>query len=254
MTQKQNSPRFILLFAATLSAFAALTIDLYLPALPILATSFNTNPSDVQLSLTFSLIGLACGQLLFGPISDKFGRKAPLMISLLAFVLATGGCIYAWNITSFNFFRLLQGFAGAGRLVISRSIAVDLYEGEKLSQFLSSLAVIIGLAPIVAPIAGGFLLDYTDWKGIFIVLLFLGIIISGSGFFYQETLVKNKRLQGNITETFATFGKLFKNSPFVCYVLVIELTMGMFFSYLSSSPFIFQKMYQVSTSQYGILL
>lgn len=160
---RQNSATFILVFAAILSAFAPLTTDLYLPALPALTEAFATNASNVQLSLTFSFIGMATGQLLFGPLSDKQGRKTPLLMSLVAFVLATLGCIYAWNIESFNFFRLLQGFAGAGGLVISRSIAVDLYEEEHLARFLSSLAVINGIAPIIAPVGGGVLLDFTDW-------------------------------------------------------------------------------------------
>lgn len=249
---RQNSTTFILVFAAILSAFAPLTTDLYLPALPALTEAFATNASNVQLSLTFSFIGMATGQLLFGPLSDKQGRKTPLLMSLVAFVLATLGCIYAWNIESFNFFRLLQGFAGAGGLVISRSIAVDLYEEEHLARFLSSLAVINGIAPIIAPVGGGVLLDFTDWRGIFVVLLILGVCILMGGVYFKETLPVSRRLQGNMLKTYSSFGKVLRNRNYLNYTLSIGFTMGMFFAYLASSPFIFQNIYKVTPSQYGI--
>lgn len=249
---RQNSATFILVFAAILSAFAPLTTDLYLPALPALTEAFATNASNVQLSLTFSFIGMATGQLLFGPLSDKQGRKTPLLMSLVAFVLATLGCIYAWNIESFNFFRLLQGFAGAGGLVISRSIAVDLYEEEHLARFLSSLAVINGIAPIIAPVGGGVLLDFTDWRGIFVVLLILGVCILMGGVYFKETLPVSRRLQGNMLKTYSSFGKVLRNRNYLNYTLSIGFTMGMFFAYLASSPFIFQNIYKVTPSQYGI--
>ncbi|WP_052259005.1 Bcr/CflA family efflux MFS transporter [Sphingobacterium sp. T2] len=230
---RQNSATFILVFAAILSAFAPLTTDLYLPALPVLTEAFATNASNVQLSLKFSFIGMATGQLLFGPLSDKQGRKTPLLMSLVAFVLATLGCIYAWNIESFNFFRLLQGFAGAGGLVISRSIAVDLYEEEHLARFLSSLAVINGIAPIIAPVGGGVLLDFTDWRGIFVVLLILGVCILMGGVYFKETLPVSRRLQGNMLKTYSSFGKVLRNRNYLNYTLSIGFTSGMFFVLLS---------------------
>ncbi len=252
MNKKGNSSLFILIFAAVLSAFAALVTDLYLPALPVLSEAFETNASSVQLSLTVSLVGLAAGQLLFGPISDKMGRRTPLLISLVIFLLATIGCIYAVNIASFIGFRLLQGFAGAGGIVISRSVAVDLYENDKLAKFLSTLAVANGLTPIVAPVAGALLLNITDWRGIFIALLLMGILISGMSFFYRETLVPEKRFKGNLFQTFHTFGVVLRNKTFVYYTLALGCTMGMFFSYLSASPFIFQTFYNIIAFVYGV--
>lgn len=248
----RNSQLFILLFTAALSAFGPFVTDLYLPALPILGKIFNTSVSMAQLSLTVSLVGLAAGQLLVGPLSDKYGRKNPLLLSLLVFILSTIGCICAWNIESFIFFRLVQGFAGAGGIVISKSIAVDLYESDALSHFLSLLAVINGLAPIIAPLAGGLLLKYTDWRGIFEVLLLIGFVIFIATLIFTESLAPHKRIKENIFGSFRTFGVLLQNRKFLYFTLALGFSMGLFFSYLSASPFIFQTFYSVSPLTYSI--
>lgn len=163
----RNSELYLLLMVGAISAFGPFVTDFYLPALPSLNEYFHTTASLVQLSLTFSMVGLAVGQLLIGPLSDKYGRKSPLLLSLVAFSVSTLGCLYAPDIYWFIFFRLIQGLAGAGGLVISKSIATDLYEGKELTRFFSMLSSVQGLAPICAPVLGGFLLEVTNWKGIF---------------------------------------------------------------------------------------
>ncbi len=249
----RNSATFILLFAALISAFGPIVTDLYLPALPQMNDVFHTNISMVQLSLTVSFLGLAIGQMLFGPLSDKYGRKKPLMISLILFILSTAGCIFSWNIESFIFFRLFQGFAGAGGIVVSKSIAVDLYRGKILSKFMSMLAAVQGLAPILAPIAGGSLMKITDWQGLFVVLLAIGIFIFLVSIFYKETLKPGLRLQESVINTFRHFKPILKNRKFMYYTLALGFTMGGFFGYISASPFIFQDLYQLSPLQYSLL-
>lgn len=248
----RNRGTFILLFLALISAFGPIVTDLYLPALPQLNQVFNTNTSTVQLSLTVSFLGLAIGQMLFGPLSDKYGRKKPLVVSLALFILSTIGCIYSTGIGAFIFFRLLQGFAGAGGIVIARSIAVDLYKGPRLAKFMSMIAAIMGLAPILAPIAGGYILKITDWQGIFFILLLIGIAIFLLSLIYQESLAPMHRLQGPVATTFGHFLPILKNRKFIHYTLALSFAMGGFFGYISASPYIFQKVYQLSPLQFSL--
>lgn len=251
-TKTTNSQTFILLFLSLIAAFGPIVTDLYLPVMPEMIAAFHTNTSSVQLSLTVSILGLASGQLFFGPVSDKYGRKLPLVLSLVLFVVSTLGCVESSTIESFIFFRLIQGFAGAGGIVISRSIAVDLYQGERLARFLSLLAAVQGLAPIIAPLAGGFLTKLTDWRGIFMVLLAIGILILLVSLFYRESLPQAHRLQGSIGQTFGHFLPVLKNKVFMYYTLGLSFAMAAFFAYISASPFIFQSVYHLSPFAYSL--
>lgn len=253
ITKNLNSNTFTLLFTSLIAAFGPIVTDLYLPAMPQMNGFFNTSTSSVQLSLTVSFLGLAVGQLLFGPLSDKYGRKIPLMISLLLFVFSTLGCIFSKSIEAFIFFRLIQGFAGAGGVVISRSIAVDLYKGGALVKFLSLLTAVQGLAPIIAPLAGGLLMKITNWQGIFIVLLILGILIFSASLSYKESLAKKDRLRGPVLDTFRHFFPILKNKVFMSYTMALSFSAGTFFGYISASPFIFQQVYELSPLIYSVL-
>lgn len=197
MSQTQrNSRLFILLFMGMLSAFGPFVTDFYLPALPQLVNDFNTTTSLVQLTLTFSMLGLAVGQMIIGPLSDKFGRRIPLLLSLVLFVVSTIACLYADDIHTFIVCRLIQGFAGAGGLVISRSIVTDLYAGNALARTFSLMAAINGVAPVGAPVLGGVMLEWTDWRGIFVILLVIGIILTLIGFAQKETPPQENRFKG----------------------------------------------------------
>ena len=153
MTRK-NSQLFILVFLGVLTAFGPFVTDMYLPTLPAMTGFFHTTSSQVQLGLTASMIGLAVGQLFFGPLSDKYGRRRPLIIAMCLFLLATLGCLYSRTIMQFVGWRLIQGMAGAGGIVISRSIAADKYSGRELAKMLAIIGAINGVAPVAAPIAG----------------------------------------------------------------------------------------------------
>lgn len=250
--EKYNSRRFILVFAALLSAFGPFMTDLYLPAFPELMEYFGTTTSLVQLSLTFGVIGLAGGQLLIGPLSDKYGRRRPLILSLAVFVISTLICMLCREMVTFICFRLLQGIAAAGGVVISRSIAVDLYEGKEFTRFFAMLSAVQGLAPIVAPIVGGLLLGVTDWRGIFAVLLLIGVVILAAAFRFRESLPEERRETGSILAAFANFRSVLSNRHFVCYMLIQSFAMGVLFAYISSSPFIFQTGYGLSPAMYSI--
>ncbi len=249
---QQNSRIFILLFMSMLSAFGPFVTDFYLPALPQLVNNFDTTTSLVQLTLTFSMLGLATGQMIIGPLSDKLGRRTPLIISLILFVISTVACLYANDIHTFIVCRLIQGFAAAGGLVISRSIVTDLYAGNALARTFSLMAAINGIAPVGAPVLGGIMLEWTDWRGIFIILLAIGIILTLISFGQKETLLPENRFQGGILSTFTQLVPVLRNRQFTFYLLIQTFAMGVLFSYIAASPFIFQQHYEISPMLYSI--
>ena len=251
-SEKTNSRLFLLIAMGMMSAFGPFVTDLYLPGLPALATYFGTTTSWVQLSLTSSMVGLASGQLLIGPASDKYGRRGPLVLSMILFIVSTAACLLAWNIESFVFFRVFQGIAGAGGVVISKSVAADLYQGRELNDFFSLLMVINGLAPIVAPVIGGFVMRYTDWEGIFIILLAIGIVLFGVSMHFRESLPKERRIPGNVFNSFGKFVPIVQNGGFMNYVWIQMFSMGVFFTYIASSPFLIQEHFRLDAFAYSI--
>lgn len=251
-SQHQNSRLFLLIVMGLLSAFGPFITDLYLPSLPSIAAFFKTSSSMVQLSLTSSMIGIGVGQLLIGPISDKYGRKRLLVISLGLFILSTSICLFSWNIESFVVFRLFQGIAGAGSVVISKSVATDLYKGKELNSFFSMLMVISGVGPIAAPVLGGVLLQFANWKGIFLALLFIGIALFLTSLRFNESLPVDRRKQGSVFSTFKLFIPALKHSQFMFFVLIQGFGMGVMFTYIASSPFILQQHYHLSPLMYSL--
>ena len=252
MKTKTNSRLYILILIGLLSAFGPFVTDFYLPALPALGEYFQTTASRVQMSLTFSMIGLAVGQLFIGPFSDRYGRKRPLLASLLLFILSTAACLLSPTIGWFLFFRLLQGIAGAGGVVISKAIAADLYEGKELAKFFSMLSAVQGLAPIFAPVLGGVLLGVTDWRGIFAILLAIGIVLCIMLLPFRESMkTSNTGIKG-IKTAILSYLPVLHNRQFMQYVLIQSFAMGVMFTYIAASPFIFQSHYGISPLGYSL--
>lgn len=248
----QNSFPYLLIVVGMVSAFGPFVTDFYLPALPALSDYFQTTTSLAQMSLTVSMVGLAIGQLFIGPLSDRYGRKHPLMLSLVLFVLSTVGCLLSSGIAPFLVFRFIQGLAGAGGVVISKSIATDLYEGRQLARFFSMLSSVQGLAPICAPVLGGLLLTVTDWRGIFEVLLALGIVLLIAFIPFRESLRRDPLRSNNVRMAFKGYLPVLRNRTFVRYVWVQAAAMGVMFTYIAASPFIFQQHYGLSVLAYSL--
>ena len=243
---KANSKLFLVLLLGVLSAFGPFVVDLYLPSLPQLASFFETSASMTQLTLTTAMIGLAVGQLLLGPLSDKFGRKIPLIISLVIYIISTVLIVYAPNIESMIVLRVIQGLSSAGSVVISRAVATDLYRGREMTRFFGLLMTINGIAPIISPILGSLLLEYISWKGVFVFLALIGVIVLLFCFRLKESLSIENRLQGSIFATFSTFGVIIKNRLFMSYVGIESFLLGAMFAYIAASPFILQSFYGLS--------
>lgn len=253
MYKKSYILSFIIILGS-LSAFGPLTIDMYLPALPTIADELNTSVSMTQLSLTACLIGLAVGQLIMGPLSDIRGRKKPLVFALATYTLASLLCFFTTSIWAFVALRFLQGLGGAAGIVISRATARDLFSGPSLTKFFATLMLVNGLAPIVAPVFGGQLLQVMSWRGVFAVLTAIGgimliVVIS----FLQETLPIEKRKTGGIKEVFLTFGELIKDKTFMGFVLSKGFIMSSMFAYISGSTFVLQDIYGMSAQQFSLV-
>lgn len=251
MKGKKNSKVFILVFLGMLTAFGPFVTDMYLPTLPAISEYFHTTSSMVQLGLTASMIGLAAGQLLFGPLSDKYGRRLPLIISMILFAVATIGCIYSYTIMQFVGWRLIQGIAGAGG-IISRSVAADKYSGRELAKMLALIGAINGVAPVAAPMGGGFLAGSVGWTGIFWCLFVLGIILLLGSIHFEESLPVEDRKEKSWRSVFRSFIDVLRNSSYVCYTLQFGFAQGVLFANIASAPFIMQQHYGFSPLMFSI--
>lgn len=251
-TDTRNSTTFLLIFLGMASAMGPFVTDFYLPALPQLTTVFSTTSSAIQMSLTLCLIGLAIGQLFIGPISDKYGRKMPLIVSMVIFSLATLCCLLTTDIYIFLACRFLQGLSGAGGIVISKSVASDLHTGKELVHFFAVLGCVQGIAPICAPFLGGLLLSISDWQGIFYTLFGIGIVLSLIFIPFHESLPDERRQKGSIYSGLKHYKTFFTHKEFMVYMVILTLTQGILFIYISSSTFIFQQTYGLSALLYGV--
>lgn len=249
---KQNSKIFLVLLLGTLSAFAPFILDLYLPSFPNLAAFFATPAAMVQLTLTTGMLGVACGQLVIGPLSDKYGRRLPLIYSLLAFILSTLFIIFSPNITTLIVLRFIQGLAASGSIVIARAIVADLYSGRELVRFYGLLMAINGVAPIISPIIGGLLLLFTDWRGMFILLALLGGVVLLACLKLNETLLPEKRLSSPVWQSFKPFKQILTNKTFMAYTAMQALLLGAMFAYIAASPFIFQQFYGLNSLAFSL--
>lgn len=245
--------RFALILGA-LTAFAPLSIDMYLPALPALRSEFHSSESLVQLTLTACVIGLGFGQLIAGPLADRLGRRGPLLVGLIVYALASVACAFAPSVPALIVLRLIQALAGSAGLVISRAVARDLFSGKALARFFSMLMLVNGLAPILAPVLGGQLLRFTSWRGVFVVLTVLGAaLLLLCLFALPETLPKVRRTSGTLAATMRTYLRLLTDRGLVGCVLVAGISFGALFTYVSSSSFVFQSVYHLSAQQFSFV-
>lgn len=252
MSHAKNSRLFLILLLGSLSAFGPFITDLYLPALPGMGEYFHTSASMVQLTLTTSMIGLGLGQFFIGPISDKYGRIRPLMVSLAIYIASTLLIVFTQDIEGMIVLRAIQGLSSAGSVVLSRAIAADLYQGEELSRFFALLMSVNGIAPIVSPVFGALLLQFTNWRGIFVVLVLIGVALMAFCLRLEETHPPQKRMTGSLLSIFTVLGKILTNRTFMGFAGIQALIMGVLFAYIASSSFIFQTAYGVGKFAYGL--
>lgn len=244
---------YLYLLLGALAAFPPLVTDMYLPALPVMTMEFHTTPSAVQMSLAACILGLAAGQLVFGPLSDKWGRKPLLKSALILFILATLASILSPTIEVLNICRFFQGLGGAGGVVLSRSVATDCYSGRELAKTLAVIGAINGIAPVTAPVIGGLFSETIGWKGIFCILLAIGAILYMVSIPFRESLQPEKRYAGSMTRLFLQATELLRNAAYMRYVLIFGMANAVLFGYISSASFILQNDFGLSELMFGIL-
>lgn len=237
-----------------LTAVPPLSMDMYLPALPQVTAALHSPAATVQLTLTTCLAGMALGQMIVGPMSDKWGRRRPLLAGMVIYVLATALCAVATNAELLIAFRLLQGLAGAAGIVIARAVVRDLYDGVAMARFFSTLMLISGVAPVVAPLIGGQILRLTDWRGVFVVLTAIGVALTLLVWRkLHETLPPERRHSGGLGQTLRTMRDLLADRVFSGYALVGAFAFAALFAYISASPFVVQEIYGASPQTFGLL-
>lgn len=253
-TQTRTTPLVMLIILGVMTTFGPLLTDMYVPALPKVQDSFMTTTSYVQLTLSFTVIGLALGQFIFGPLSDIFGRKKTVIYLLIIFTIASIAILFTTHIVAFIALRFIQGLMGGGAVVIAKATAGDIHEGNKLAQFLAQLLVVNGTITIIAPLIGGYLTTQFEWQYIFLFTALIAVVL---------ILFTQFKMQEPKAETVSSFsiravGKDFKNlikTPhFMIPMLLQGLAYVMLFSFSAASPFILQKIYHMSVQSFSLFL
>jgi DHA1 family bicyclomycin/chloramphenicol resistance-like MFS transporter len=244
----------IVLVLGLLTALGPLTIDMYLPSLPAITTDLHTTAAAVQLTLTGTLVGLAFGQLLVGPLADAYGRRWPLLGGIAVHMLASVFCVIAPNVAVLGALRVLQGLGAAAAAVVAMAMVRDLFTDNAAARLFSRLMLVVGVAPILAPTVGGLVLNWTSWRGVFVVLTVVAVTISAvSALVLPETLPPAARRSGGVPGTVRDYGRLLTDRVYVGLILVAGLAMAALFAYVSGSSYVFQDGYGMSEQQFALI-
>lgn len=244
---------YVILLGA-LTALGPFTIDLYLPAFPVLEADFQTSAAAIQLTLTGTMIGFALGQLVVGPLSDKVGRRVPLIVVTAVHVVASTAAAFAPTLELLSAARVLMGAGAAAGGVVAAAIVRDMFGGRRLVVMLSRLALVSGVAPVIAPLIGSGLLAVTSWRGIFVVLAVYGaVMLICALLFLPETLPPARRREKGSTTVMQRYRSVLSDRVFIGVLIIGGMTFSGMFSYLSSSSFLFQQSYGFDAQQYGLL-
>ncbi|MFP1603614.1 multidrug effflux MFS transporter [Microbacterium sp. 2216-1] len=250
----QRHPRSLLLALGALTAFGPLSLDVYLPSLPQLGSDLGASESLTQFTLSACMIGLALGQLLWGPISDRYGRRMPLFIAITGFIVTSLLCAVAPTIEVLIGIRIVQGLCGAAGMVIARAVVHDLFSGAEAVAAYSTLAAVLGITPVLAPLVGGGIALVSDWRGVFVTLAVIGaLLLAVAALAVPETHAPDDRTAGGIRNDFRGIGAALTNGPFMLAAATLGLASIALFSYLQMSPFVLQQQYGLSPQGFALV-
>lgn len=240
------------LLLAFMSAMGPISTDLYVPALPQLAQDLATTPGRVQWTMSAYLIGFACGQIFYGPLADKYGRKPVLLLGLGVYLAACVISGFSPTVETLTGARFLQGAGGAGPVIVARAIVRDLYSGARAGQQLALMATIMGLAPIVSPTLGGFVAVRFGWRAAFVLMFAMVLVISVAALLGLPETIR-KRMQGafSIRNIAASFAIVFRNNVWRSYASLQGMAQTGLFTFVSASPFVLQSTYGMSPFEFG---
>lgn len=243
----------VLIVLGAMGAVPALSTDFYLPGFPAIASDLSVSLEQMQLTLAASFFGLGVGQLIYGPISDRYGRRVPAMIGLALFVLGSFICTLAQSFEILMLARLFQGLGGAAAVVISRAIVRDLYEGKEMARKMSAIQSIITISPTIAPTIGALILIFADWRWIFALLAVLGLIIWIAIWRLPESLAPANRNQHNLSAALRSYGQLLKDPEYRTNTLQVFFNSLLLFAYVVSAPAIYMGQFNLSGSALGVI-
>jgi DHA1 family bicyclomycin/chloramphenicol resistance-like MFS transporter len=248
------SVKFVVVLTVLLGGFAGLgplAIDMYLPSFPAIAKDFGASGPQVERTLTAYLFGLALGQLFYGPAADRFGRKRPLYVGLALFVLASAGCAFARSVQWLLVLRTVQAIGGCAEMVIARAIVRDLFDDRTGVRIFSSLMLIMGLAPILAPGLGGAIVIHLGWRAVFWVLVAAGTLcLAGAVFLLPESLPPQRRQKHSIAATLHLYRRLFSHRIFVVHALTIGVAFAALFAYVGGSPALYMERFHIAPNHF----
>ncbi|NKR55821.1 Bcr/CflA family efflux MFS transporter [Rhodococcus hoagii] len=238
----------------TMTALGPFTIDMYLPALPDIAAALDSTASGAQLTITGTLVGLALGQLVIGPLSDSLGRKRPLVAGIALHVASSLVAVFATSIAMLGAVRVLQGVGAAAAAVVTMAMVRDLFSDKAVAVVISRLMLVLGVAPVIAPSVGGALLVALDWRGIFVVLALVGISIALVAVLaLPETLPRERRRPGGLLPVVRTYRALLRDRTFVALTFASSIVMAALFAYVSGAPFVYQDQFGLDQQQFAIV-
>ncbi len=258
IAQAQHRTRFryfeLIVLMGVLQAFAPLSIDMYLPSMPLLEKVFNATTAQVQITLVTFLLGFALGQSLYGPITDRFGRKPPLYFSLALFIVSSAACALSTSVNMLAVFRLLQAIGACGGAVVSRAMVRDLFPPAELRRIFSMLVLVLGVSPLISPFIGGYLLVWFGWKSIFFMQASLGAAtLLAIHFRLAESLAPENARPLHMSHVISSYAHLLKDRTFLGASLVCGFSTAGMFAYIASAPFVFINLYKLPPQQFGWL-
>lgn len=248
-TAKKTGLSFLLILSA-LMAVTSLSTDIYLPAMPLMTKDLQ---GDAELTITGFLIGFCIAQLIWGPISDRYGRRLPLFIGLVLFIIGSVGCALSTDIVQIVFWRVFQALGACTGPMLARAMIRDLFSRTRAAQMLSTLMIIMAIAPIAGPLIGGQMIKVTSWHAIFWLLAIIGTLMLVSLFWLPETLPAEKRAQTSVTKAFQNYYALLTNAKFMQFTLCLTFYYVAAYAFITGSPFVYITYFGVDPQHYGWL-
>ena len=253
-TTPRRGTALLMLVLGVLSAIGPLATDLYLPALPQISADLGTSESRVKFTLTTIMIGMALGQLVIGPLSDRWGRRVPLLVGIGVFTTSTLAIALATSVEAFTVLRFVQGLSAAAGLVISRAVVRDVFSGDAAATFFSRLVLLSGLAPMLGPVLGGQLLLLGPWPILFVVLGLAGALSFVLVLFaLPESLAPERRERVRLVKQLQLFGRLLRDTRFIGPTLTLSLNFAMSFTYISTFSFVSQSQFDATAQQFSLV-
>ncbi len=252
MNDKPANRFYLILILGLLTAIGPFSIDMYLPAFPDIAQGLHTTISQVMLSLSSFFIGISVGQLIYGPLLERFGRKKPLYVGLTIYLLASLGCALAGSVQALIALRLLQALGGCVGMVAARAMVRDLFEVKENAKVFSTLMLVVAVSPIVAPTAGGYITALLGWRWVFVLLMIVNtLILAGIYFLLPESKKPDPNFSLKPKPILTSFASIIVHPQFYTYALAAAISAAGLYAYIGGSPSVFMGIFHVSEKQYG---